>query len=185
MLTRLGGRTALVVAVLLLFCYGIVGIPHGGLKRSISKRINLGLDLKGGIHLLLKDSWFSKGDVDPSWNRRGDPNGGHGRGFERSDLRENPGRVARRQVCRRGGEGRICACMDDNSGYPCYDCNFVGNPFSIWHRSHTRIRADSNDGFDSESLHRCVRFQIDLRRHSPEERKSGNALDLAGARGAT
>jgi preprotein translocase subunit SecD len=54
MLTRLGGRTALVVAVLLLFCYGIVGIPHGGLKHSISKRINLGLDLKGGIHLVLQ-----------------------------------------------------------------------------------------------------------------------------------
>jgi preprotein translocase subunit SecD len=53
MVTRLGGRTAFVVAVLLLFCYGIVGIPHGSLKQSIAKRINLGLDLKGGIHLVL------------------------------------------------------------------------------------------------------------------------------------
>jgi preprotein translocase subunit SecD len=53
MVTRLGGRTAFVIAVLVLFCYGIVGIPHGGLKESISKRINLGLDLKGGIHLVL------------------------------------------------------------------------------------------------------------------------------------
>jgi preprotein translocase subunit SecD len=53
MVTRLGGRTAFVIAVLVLFCYGIVGIPHGGLKQSISKRIHLGLDLKGGIHLVL------------------------------------------------------------------------------------------------------------------------------------
>jgi preprotein translocase subunit SecD len=53
MVTRLGGRTAFVIAVLILFCYGIVGIPHGGLKQSISKRINLGLDLKGGVHLVL------------------------------------------------------------------------------------------------------------------------------------
>src|ERR1700733_2145991 len=54
MVTRLGARTAFVIAVLVLFCYGIVGIPHGGLKQSISKRINLGLDLKGGIHLVLE-----------------------------------------------------------------------------------------------------------------------------------
>jgi preprotein translocase subunit SecD len=54
MVTRLGGRTAFVIAVLMLFCYGIVGIPHGGLKHSISKRINLGLDLRGGIHLVLE-----------------------------------------------------------------------------------------------------------------------------------
>jgi preprotein translocase subunit SecD len=40
--------------VLLVFCYGIVGIPHGGLKESIARRINLGLDLKGGIHLVLE-----------------------------------------------------------------------------------------------------------------------------------
>ena len=53
MVTRLGGRTAFVIAVLVLFCYGIVGIPHGSLKQSISKRINLGLDLKGGVHLVL------------------------------------------------------------------------------------------------------------------------------------
>jgi preprotein translocase subunit SecD len=53
MVTRLGGRTAFVIVVLILFCYGIVGIPHGGLKQSISKRINLGLDLKGGVHLVL------------------------------------------------------------------------------------------------------------------------------------
>ncbi len=100
-------------------------------------------------------------------------------------FEENPGRVANWQVCSSSGEGRICARMEDNSGYACYDCSFGGNPLSVWHRSHTRIRADPNDGLDSESLHRCFRFQIDLRRHSPEERKSGNALDLAGACGAT
>ncbi len=34
MVTRLGRRTAFVVAVLVLFCYGIVGIPHGGLRNQ-------------------------------------------------------------------------------------------------------------------------------------------------------
>jgi preprotein translocase subunit SecD len=53
MVNRLGGRSAFIIAVLVLFCYGIVGIPHGSLRQSISKRINLGLDLKGGIHLVL------------------------------------------------------------------------------------------------------------------------------------
>jgi len=51
---NLAGKTAFIVAVLLVFCYGIVGIPHGGLKESIARRINLGLDLKGGTHLVLE-----------------------------------------------------------------------------------------------------------------------------------
>jgi preprotein translocase subunit SecD len=48
------GKTLFIIAVLLVFCYGIVGIPHGGLKESITRRIKLGLDLKGGTHLVLK-----------------------------------------------------------------------------------------------------------------------------------
>jgi preprotein translocase subunit SecD len=51
---NLASKTAFIIAVLLVFCYGIVGIPHGGLKESIARRINLGLDLKGGIHLVLE-----------------------------------------------------------------------------------------------------------------------------------
>jgi preprotein translocase subunit SecD len=51
---NLATKTAFIIAVLLVFCYGIVGIPHGGLKESIARRINLGLDLKGGIHLVLE-----------------------------------------------------------------------------------------------------------------------------------
>lgn len=51
---NLTGKTVFIVAVLLVFCYGIVGIPHGGLKESILRRINLGLDLKGGTHLVLE-----------------------------------------------------------------------------------------------------------------------------------
>src|ERR1700749_746016 len=51
---NLTGKTVFIIAVLLVFCYGIVGIPHGGLKESIARRINLGLDLKGGIHLVLE-----------------------------------------------------------------------------------------------------------------------------------
>jgi preprotein translocase subunit SecD len=51
---NLAGKTAFIVAVLLIFCFGIVGIPHGGLTESIKRKINLGLDLKGGTHLVLE-----------------------------------------------------------------------------------------------------------------------------------
>lgn len=51
---NLSGKTAFIVAVLLVFVYGIVGIPKGGLRASIERRINLGLDLKGGTHLVLE-----------------------------------------------------------------------------------------------------------------------------------
>ena len=51
---NLGNRLIIIIAVLLVFAYGIVGIPHGGLKKSIADRIHLGLDLQGGIHLVLK-----------------------------------------------------------------------------------------------------------------------------------
>jgi preprotein translocase subunit SecD len=51
---NLAGKLALIVGVLVVFCFGIVGIPHGGLKQSIKNRINLGLDLKGGTHLVLE-----------------------------------------------------------------------------------------------------------------------------------
>jgi preprotein translocase subunit SecD len=51
---NLAGRTGFIVAVLVVFVYGIFGIPHGGLKQSITNRIHLGLDLKGGTHLVLK-----------------------------------------------------------------------------------------------------------------------------------
>jgi preprotein translocase subunit SecD len=51
---NLAGKSAFIVAVLLVFVFGIVGIPHGGLKESITRRINLGLDLKGGTHLVLE-----------------------------------------------------------------------------------------------------------------------------------
>lgn len=47
-------KTAAIFVVLLFFCFGFIGIPHGGLKQSIAKRINLGLDLKGGTHLVLE-----------------------------------------------------------------------------------------------------------------------------------
>ncbi|WP_263367231.1 protein translocase subunit SecD [Edaphobacter bradus] len=51
---NLAGKTAFIVAVLVIFCFGIVGIPHGSLKQSITDRIHLGLDLKGGTHLVLE-----------------------------------------------------------------------------------------------------------------------------------
>jgi preprotein translocase subunit SecD len=51
---NLAGKTAFIVAILVVFAFGIVGIPHGGLKQSIADRIKLGLDLKGGTHLVLE-----------------------------------------------------------------------------------------------------------------------------------
>ena len=51
---NLATRTVFIVAVLLIFTYGIFGIPHGGLVQSLENRINLGLDLKGGTHLVLQ-----------------------------------------------------------------------------------------------------------------------------------
>jgi preprotein translocase subunit SecD len=54
----LKGRIALIVAVLVVFIYGIFGLPAGlsgtALLQSITKRIHLGLDLQGGAHLILE-----------------------------------------------------------------------------------------------------------------------------------
>ena len=51
---NLATKAAFIVAVLLIFIFGFLGIPHGGLRQSIEKHIHLGLDLKGGIHLVLE-----------------------------------------------------------------------------------------------------------------------------------
>jgi preprotein translocase subunit SecD len=55
---NLKGKTAFIVALLVVFVYGIFGIPHGispdALKQALTDRISLGLDLKGGIHLVLQ-----------------------------------------------------------------------------------------------------------------------------------
>ncbi len=51
-------KTLLIVAILLVFVYGIFGIPKGigpsAWKSALTDRIHLGLDLKGGIHLVLQ-----------------------------------------------------------------------------------------------------------------------------------
>ncbi len=51
-------KTGLIIAVLLIFLYGIFGIPKSlsgdGLKAAILDRIHLGLDLKGGSHLIMQ-----------------------------------------------------------------------------------------------------------------------------------
>jgi preprotein translocase subunit SecD len=55
---NLNKKIALIVAVLLIFAYGILGIPSGfsgkALMDSLTKRIHLGLDLRGGVHLILQ-----------------------------------------------------------------------------------------------------------------------------------
>jgi preprotein translocase subunit SecD len=51
-------KTLLILAILLVFVYGIFGIPKGvgpsAWKTALTDRIHLGLDLKGGIHLVLQ-----------------------------------------------------------------------------------------------------------------------------------
>ena len=55
---NLNGRIVLIVAFLLVCIYGIIGIPAGftgkALLASITQRIHLGLDLRGGAHLILQ-----------------------------------------------------------------------------------------------------------------------------------
>ncbi len=55
---NLKGRVALIFAVLLVCLYGIFGIPNGvsgkALTEALTNRIHLGLDLRGGAHLILQ-----------------------------------------------------------------------------------------------------------------------------------
>src|SRR6202451_946468 len=51
-------RLGLVVVILLVFLFGIFGVPQSfsgqGLLAAMTKHIQLGLDLKGGTHLILQ-----------------------------------------------------------------------------------------------------------------------------------
>src|SRR5215472_3932753 len=51
-------KTLFIIAVLLVFIYGIFGIPGSfnlaGFKQGLLQRIKLGLDLKGGAHLIFR-----------------------------------------------------------------------------------------------------------------------------------
>ncbi len=55
---NLKNKVALIIAVLLVCVYGIVGTPSGfsgkALLESMTRRIHLGLDLQGGVHLVLQ-----------------------------------------------------------------------------------------------------------------------------------
>jgi preprotein translocase subunit SecD len=52
------GKTIFIIAILIAFAFGIIGIPQqwsgAGLKAALLDRIHLGLDLKGGMHLILQ-----------------------------------------------------------------------------------------------------------------------------------
>jgi preprotein translocase subunit SecD len=51
-------KVVLIIGTLLVFLFGIIGIPSGwsasGLAQAVQDRIHLGLDLKGGTHLILQ-----------------------------------------------------------------------------------------------------------------------------------
>ena len=55
---NLKGKIALIVACLVVCLYGIFGVPSGisgkALTEAMTKRIHLGLDLRGGVHLILE-----------------------------------------------------------------------------------------------------------------------------------
>src|SRR4051812_3705903 len=55
---NLTAKTVVIIAVMLVFIYGIVGIPKKwskeGLGEAITQNIHLGLDLRGGTHLILQ-----------------------------------------------------------------------------------------------------------------------------------
>ena len=55
---NLSKKIALIIAVLVIFIYGIIGVPSGfsgsALLAALSNRIHLGLDLRGGAHLILQ-----------------------------------------------------------------------------------------------------------------------------------
>jgi preprotein translocase subunit SecD len=58
MKTNIKTRLIVIVAVLVVFVFGIFRVPHGlsgsALKQAILQNIHLGLDLKGGMHLILQ-----------------------------------------------------------------------------------------------------------------------------------
>src|SRR5579859_2254705 len=55
---NLGWKVIVIAGTLLFFLFGIVGIPDkwsgSGLVEALQNRIHLGLDLKGGTHLILQ-----------------------------------------------------------------------------------------------------------------------------------
>src|SRR5437588_12476694 len=73
---NLGWKLILIIATLLVFFFGLIGIPQSwsgaGVVQSITERIHLGLDLKGGRHRILKvqvnDAW--KADTARRFERR-------------------------------------------------------------------------------------------------------------------
>src|SRR5258708_39100652 len=56
MKTNLTWRMVVIVVTILLCVFGIIGIPKSGAERTenFSKNIRLGLDLKGGTHLVMQ-----------------------------------------------------------------------------------------------------------------------------------
>src|SRR5271169_2599538 len=58
MTKNLTAKVLIIIAVLIFFLFGIFGIPKSftpaGLLASLQERIHLGLDLKGGTHLILQ-----------------------------------------------------------------------------------------------------------------------------------
>ncbi len=58
MKTNIKTRLIVIIAVLIVFIFGIFRVPHGvsgaALKQALLQNIHLGLDLKGGMHLILQ-----------------------------------------------------------------------------------------------------------------------------------
>ena len=55
MSSSIGKRTLFILAVVVVSAYGVIGLPTSlrALRENMQERIPLGLDLKGGTHLIL------------------------------------------------------------------------------------------------------------------------------------
>jgi preprotein translocase subunit SecD len=58
MRTNIKGKITGIIVILIVFVYGIFGVPNGvskdSLQQALASRIHLGLDLRGGTHLVLQ-----------------------------------------------------------------------------------------------------------------------------------
>jgi preprotein translocase subunit SecD len=74
---NLKNKTIGIVAVLLVCIYGIIGRPSGfsgaALLDAIGQRIHLGLDLRGGVHLILQVVVSEAVSADPAGPEGSEP----------------------------------------------------------------------------------------------------------------
>ena len=116
-------KAVLIVAVLIVFLFGIIGLPSSlsgqGLLASLKQRIHLGLDLKGGTHLILQVQVNDaiNADTDRAVERLKDSLKSSNVAFgeiRKPDPQGSP-KLSRSKVCRQ----RVQASCDGSSAKSC------------------------------------------------------------------